>query len=242
MSGFRLGILAAGRTAPEFIGNHGDYPALYERLLAPADPRMTFRPYFAMEDEMPDAVDDCDGWLVSGSRASVCSDEPWMAPLGRFLVGAHTAGAPVVGICFGHQILAEALGGRVEKSARGWGLGVHRYHIEARRPWMAGAGDEFAVQAVHQDQVVVPPPGAEVLATSDFCPCAALAFGRTTMSLQGHPEIDAAYARDLIEARRGGVYPADAADAALATVDTPTDAALVAKWIVAFLKGAAAGR
>jgi GMP synthase-like glutamine amidotransferase len=152
----------------------------------------------------------------------------------------------VVGICFGHQILAEALGGRVEKSAKGWGLGVQDYELVARPGWAAGLPDRFAVRALHQDQVVTLPPDATVLARSPHCDYAALAYGDPeapeAISLQPHPEFDAAFMDDLIALRTGTVLAEDAAAEARAGLAREVHSAHWARLIVGYLHRMVAAR
>jgi GMP synthase-like glutamine amidotransferase len=139
----------------------------------------------------------------------------------------------MVGICFGHQIMAEALDGHVEKSTKGWGTGLHRYSIVGREAWMDGA-DEVAVPASHQDQVVLQPPRTNVVASSEFAPLAALAWtDRPAISFQFHPEFLPAFAKALI-AERYDRIPDPAA--AIASLDSPNDNARVGGWIKRFLK------
>jgi GMP synthase-like glutamine amidotransferase len=241
----KIGILETGEVAEALRDVHGDYPAMFRALLSAADESLAFMPVHVVRGEMPESPFDAEGWIVTGSRHGVYDGLPWIEPLKDFLRACYAARVPVVGVCFGHQILAEALGGRVEKSAKGWGLGVHRYRIGDPPSWMGGKR-EMAARAVHQDQIVVKPPGATVLASSDFCEFAALAYGDPeaplAISVQPHPEFSADYVGDIARMRRGNVVPADVADAALATLDQPTDDRVWAGWMVDFLKAASARR
>lgn len=227
----RIGILEPGVTPDDLIDAHGTMPAMAERLLAPLDPSLRFATWRVVDDVFPASTGDADAWLVMGSKHGVYEDLPWMRRLKDFLRAAVDAGVPVVGICFGHQILAEAMGGRVEKSARGWGVGAQRYALAGS----AGAG-VLAVHAMHQDQVVEPPPGAELIASSDFCPYAGFAYGGRAISFQPHPEFDEAFARALIETRRGHAIPVDVADAALATLGRGVDSVPLARRILDFIR------
>jgi GMP synthase-like glutamine amidotransferase len=141
----------------------------------------------------------------------------------------------MVGVCFGHQIMSEALGGHVEKSDKGWGAGLHRYEIVRREPWMDGdAAAMIAAPASHQDQVVIQPPNTQIVAASDFTPFAAFAWtDRSAISFQFHPEFSPAFAKALI-AERYDIVPDP--DAAIASLDAPNDSARVAGWIRRFLK------
>lgn len=238
----RIGVLEAGRVPPDMADRHDGFGPMMERLLQGAEPGSSVAVYPVLDGVFPEATTAEDGWIVTGSRHGVYDDLPWMRPLKDFLRRAVADRVPVVGICFGHQILADAMGGRVEKSDRGWGVGIHRYRVSRPMPFMAGHAPEFAIQAMHQDQVVELPPGAEVIAGSDFCPYGALAYGTTALSFQGHPEFSADFSGELIRTRKGTLIPDATADAALATLSGGTDAATVGRWIVAFYKAAMAAR
>lgn len=242
----KIGILETGRSRAALIERFGSYPDMFKALLGRTDPSLAFEVYPVVDGEFPDGPEDCDGWVVTGSRHGVYDNLPWMKPLKDFLVRAIEARVPVVGICFGHQILAEALGGRVTKSERGWGVGPHGYEIVAPKPWMGEAEPApLLLNAVHQDQVVELPAGAEIIASSPFCPYAALAYGDAAISFQAHPEFTIPYERALLEVMRGDSVPEPLADAALETLNAPgasNGSDRAAGWIVAFLREAAARR
>ena len=160
----KIGILETGEVHPDLKARHGDYPTMFEKLLGAVDPGLEFATVRVVAGEMPATPGQADAWLVTGSRHGVYDGLPWIEPLKAFLRDCVAARVPVVGICFGHQILAEALGGRAKKSDKGWALGVQDYELTARPGWMDGLPRRFAVRALHQDQVVELPPGATVLA------------------------------------------------------------------------------
>lgn len=173
---------------------------------------------------------------MTGSAAGVYETEPWIGELLDFLRAAKGR-TKLVGVCFGHQAMAQAFGGRVIKSPGGWGIGAHDYQVVGRAPWM-DAATAIRLPASHQDQVVDLPPGAEVIVFSAFTPIAGLAWsGHSAISIQPHPEFDPAYATALIEARQGNVYADDQADRAIASFAGPDDRARVGRWIGAFLRG-----
>lgn len=176
--------------------------------------------------------------LVMGSAAGVYDNHyPWMNPLRDFIRAAYAARTPMVGICFGHQIIADALGGDVRKSEKGWGLGRHIYDVKARPAPIGGALPEFAISCSHQDQVIMPPAEAETFLSSAFTPHAGLVYrnGRT-MTLQPHPEFDDEYTLALAEMRRG-IVPDDVVDAAHRSVSRKSDSEEVAGYLAAFLRG-----
>lgn len=237
----KLGVLQVGPMNPA-LAEHGGYSEMFEALLAPLDPSIVFTSYPVIDDVIPGAVDEQDGWLIGGSKYGVYEDLPWIEPLKDFIRRASAAGVPVVGICFGHQIIAEALGGRVEKSGKGWGLGALSYHLTERGPWMTEAPADLRIHAMHQDQVVEKPEGARVLMQSEFCEYAGLAYGDTVFSMQPHPEFSPEFSHDLIKLRRGQGVPEPVADAALETLGAPVDSKIAGQWIVDFLRRAAATR
>ena len=236
-----IGILETGRPPPDMNGQYPDYPEAFELLLSNAAPDWKYQAFAALEDQLPDSPDQCDAWIITGSRFGAYDPDPWIARLQAFLQLTYSARVPMVGICFGHQLLAQALGGRVIKSPRGWGVGVHQYRVENPPAWMSSIAGSFSIQAFHQDQVVEVPVDAAVVASSDFCPNAALVYGDQAVSFQGHPEMSRDFASELLEARRGVLIPDPVADTALRRMNERADDALVARWIVQFVHHALAG-
>ena len=230
-----IGILETGRPSDDLMAVHKDYPFMCQRLLEDTGQALEFSRFAVLDGEFPSNPSQCDAWLITGSKFGVYEDHDWIGKLKEFLRRAYDRDVPIVGICFGHQILAEALGGRVVKSDKGWGVGIHDYPIAEKRDWMTGAKDMLSIQAYHQDQIVDLPEEAKVLAGTDFCPNAMLVYGNKALSFQGHPEFREDYATDLIKARRGTLLQEDVADRALETVGNPNDSSLVARWIMAFL-------
>lgn len=225
----KIGILETGRPPGDLAATYGDYPAMFRALLGPGFDYVT---YDVEHGQLPKSVDECDAYVVTGSPAGVYDGLPWIAPLDQFLAAARGR-VRLVGICFGHQVMAEAFGGKVTKSDKGWGVGQHTYTITAEQPWMDGAAS-ITIPVSHQDQVVEPPPGATVTAASDFTPYAGLAYGEEAISFQGHPEFARPYAEALVHLRRQRLGE-QVADAALDSLKAPNDDARVGGWIREFL-------
>ena len=222
-----IGILQTGHAADPVREARGDYDEMFRRLLGGHGFRFTT--WNVVDGEFPDGPKAADGWLITGSRHGAYEDLPWIPPLEDLVRAIRASGRPLVGICFGHQIVAQALGGRVEKFQGGWSVGPQTYRIGDR---------EYRVAAWHQDQVVELPPDARVIGKSDFCRYAALAY-EGILTVQPHPEFDAETVAGLIRHRGRGTVPDDLLESAAATLDRPMDRAAMADQIAAFLKGAA---
>lgn len=210
--------------APRF----GAYSGLMRTLLGPAREAVV---YDVTRGERPTSVAAHPAYLLTGSPAGVYDKLPWIAPLLDFIRAAHGR-ARLVGICFGHQAMAQALGGQVVKSPKGWGVGVHRYALAGTAPWLDDGANQVAIPASHQDQVVVKPPGARVVMESDFTPFAGLDYGGA-ISFQPHPEFTSELGVALLESRRDRF--GTATDAAIRSHAEPDDCARVAGWIGRFL-------
>ncbi|MDB5437216.1 MAG: synthase [Phenylobacterium sp.] len=231
----KLGILKTGRPPKACIPEFGTYPDMFIRLLGPD--AYDYRVFAVDEGELPESPRACDAYLITGASAGVYDPLPWIAQAEDFLRAAKGQAA-LVGVCFGHQLMAQAFGGKVIKSPKGWGLGEQDYEVRLREPWMDGAAS-IRLPGSHQDQVVELPPGAEIWAANDFTPMGALAWrDQPAISLQLHPEFEPAYAVSLIEHRREGPYTKDEADRAVASYHGPDDRARVGGWIRNFLSQA----
>ena len=202
----RIGILKCDTVAPALQSAFGDYPDMFRALLGKHRAGWSFRDYDLTAGDFPDSVAQCDAWLLTGSKWGVHDRDDWILRAHELAGELYRARRPTVGICFGHQLMANALGGRVERASRvGWGVGVHTAQIRARRDWMVPARDALPLLVSHQDQVTEPPPGASVLAGHDFCPIDMMQIGDHVLTLQGHPEFEVGYSRALMKRRRAEI-------------------------------------
>lgn len=224
----KIGILKTGDTPAELIGKFGSYPDMFERLLDGNG--FSFATYSVDDDVFPQSSAECDGWLITGSRHGVYDEFAWIGKLEEFIRLAWSGNVPIAGICFGHQIMAQALGGRAEKFAGGWSIGQQHYNL--------AKGGEVTLNAMHQDQVTVCPPDAETIASSEFCKFAGLAYGDFGISFQAHPEYSDIFERELIKLRSGTVVPAELVETALASFDQENDNFLIADQIADFFRAA----
>jgi len=186
-------IIETGLVSPANRERHGSYPQMFEAMIAAADPSVTFDTISIPAGEKLPEPSGLEAILITGSSAGVYDAFDWIAPLEDFVRAAHSADVPMVGVCFGHQLIAQALGGVARKSEKGWGLGRHVYDVAPGNGLIEGT--HIALAASHQDQVITPPPGAKTILSSDFTEHAALLYpGGTTLSVQPHPEFSVGYA------------------------------------------------
>ncbi|PQO41160.1 type 1 glutamine amidotransferase [Blastopirellula marina] len=227
----KIGILQAGYVPEPLAEKYGQYPAMFQRLLAGHG--FEFETYVVAAGQFPESIHACDGWLITGSKDGAYEPHAYIPPLEDLIREIYAAEIPLAGICFGHQIMAQALGGKVAKFDGGWNLGQTRYQIGA---------DEIQCLALHQDQVITKPAGAELIATSDFCVNAGFAYagkrGTKAISFQFHPEFSPAYTRDSIAAKSGNLYTEDQAQTAIDAIGEQNDSTRIGQQLAEFFLAA----
>jgi len=227
-------IIETGVISPENRARHGCFPQMFERLIGEADAAASFATVRLVDGEaLPDPAR-LEAILITGSPAGVYDDLDWIAPLERFVRAAHQARISMVGICFGHQLIAQALGGTVRKSEKGWGIGRHVYDVVPGNGVIDG--ERIAIAASHQDQVIAPPAGATTIFHSAFTPHAGILYANgTAMSVQPHPEFTAAFADTCCEKARQASAPEPLVATAKASLEQPLDSAALGRAIARFL-------
>ena len=227
-----IGLLQCDHVRDEFRHIGGDYDEMFRRWL-PAQ----WRVYDVVSSEAPESIYECSAYVATGSRASVYEDEPWIHRFAALVRAIHSANAPMLGVCFGHQMIAHALGGRVTKCPRGWGIGIHQFRVSRREEWMRPPLDSYSLPMACQDQVDELPAGAVVLAGNAHCPIGMYRVG-SLLGVQGHPEFSPAYAEALMRYRTD-LIGTERVEAAAATLTDPVHASEFAAWARGFLLPAA---
>jgi GMP synthase-like glutamine amidotransferase len=230
----KIGLLECDHVVGRFPQVAGGYREMVADLLGPQLQGLSFAYYDACHGEVP-APAACDAYLCTGSKYSVYDGFDWIGTLSNFIQRLDAAKKPFVGICFGHQMLAHALGGKVARAAQGWGVGVLPMTILRQEPWMRPRQATCKLQYMHQDQVQRLPEQSTVLARSGHCEVAMFRAGETMLGIEGHPEFTVPYGEALIRARAERIG-AGRAQAALESLAQPTDGNVVGRWIAEFLK------
>ncbi len=233
----KIAVLETGRVPEQLIGEHGDYPSMFTTVLgASARPEINFTTIPVIDGTFPAMPEAFDGYVITGSKFGVYDDEPWIAELLQFIRRCAAANIRQVGICFGHQAMAQAFGGNVAKSERGWGCGIHGYEMLEERPWMDPPADRTSVAVMHQDQIQELPEGAIVLGGSEFCPYGVVEYAQgPAISFQCHPEFGKPYAEALINFRAEIYIPQPTAQIGVASMRRDLSSPMVGRWIMNFL-------
>lgn len=234
----KIGILATGITPDELLGQYGSYADMFKQLFALINADFTYDVFDVRDGVFPDSAEQCDGWVITGSKFNVDENRDWMQKLKQLILEIDACKRPLLGICFGHQIIAEAFGGKVEPYQGGWGVGLHRYQLLGDNAFIKDGARSFAISAMHRYQVTEKPDNARTFAQSDFCQYAGLVYGDNILTVQAHPEFNLQYETDLVTIRKGAVIPDDIAEAGLAQLqasNAAADSKRVARWMYDFI-------
>ncbi|MBL4834145.1 MAG: gamma-glutamyl-gamma-aminobutyrate hydrolase family protein [Pseudomonas sp.] len=230
----KIGLLQCDDVAQDLQSAHGNYPQMFEDLLRAQVPDLEMVTYRVMDGEYPSDLTECAAYLTTGSKFGVNDGLAWIDALEEFVRQLWDQRIPLVGVCFGHQLMAKALGGTVGKSEKGWGVGVSFNQVVARKGWMDPWQEKLDLIVSHQDQVVQLPAQAEVLVSSVFCPYYVVQYGGHFMSVQGHPEFCKSYSRDLMEMRKGAIPDARLREGQV-SLYAEVDSELMMRWILNFI-------
>ena len=230
----KLGILNADQVKPEFVKEFGEYPDMFAEIFRAIDPDISLITYELVNGEYPADVDEVDGYVITGSKLSVYDDVPWVHELKSFVKQLHEKKKKVIGICFGHQMVAEALGGAVEQAELGWCVGGHSNQLNKDAESYGLHGQAVLLRSNHKDQVTELPEGAIVLAGNNSCPISSIGIGDHILTFQGHPEFSEGYARALLNMRRE-IFGEELFHTAIDSLEIDPDNHRIASCIIDFV-------
>lgn len=229
----KLGILDCDNVHEDLRKEYVSYSHMFQTLFMRVAPNVSFISYSVIDGVYPESLDECDGYIITGSKSSVYDNDEWLSHLSHYVRALASQRKKMVGVCFGHQLLAHVLGGLTRRSDKGWGVGVMPSKVIANPKWMQPAISSYSLLVSHQDQVVQLPPNAIDIATSPFCSHSAFQLEDYALGFQGHPEFLRDYSRRLMEMRRDRI-PHELIEAGVMSLTESTDHLLVAQWIVNF--------
>ena len=230
----KIGILNADAVKPELAEEFGEYPDMFAEVLLAVDPGLDLVTYEVVQGEYPAHLDEVDAYIITGSKRSVYDEVPWVLRLKEFVVELHETQKTLIGICFGHQMVAEALGGKTSAANAGWCVGVHRFTPTVHAASYGLPSGPINLRANHKDQVIQLPPGGKVLASAEACPIASIGLGKHILTFQAHPEFSEGYARALLTMRRE-IFGEELYRTAITSLKTGADNLQIARHIVDFI-------
>ena len=232
-----IGLLQTDSVLPHLQVVHGDYPAMFRQVLEQTGLSFEMSVFDVEHGCYPADLDECDGYVITGSRMSVYDDEPWIKELGSFVQELDKQQKKLVGICFGHQLVAHVLGGKTQASNKGWGVGCHNSRLLTTVAKNLPGVDEFSLLSSHKDQVSELPPNADLIASNAFCEIAAMRIEDHILTFQGHPEFTREYSNALMEFRRD-IIPEDVVNMGQKSLQGRVDRELAFEWISGFIMNA----
>jgi len=235
----KVGLLECDHVREELRHIAGDYRQMFPALFLQVAPDWEFQFYDVCNSHFPKSADECDVYICTGSKNSVYEDEPWINRLKEFVQQIHASDKVFIGVCFGHQMLGEALGGNVRKSSVGWCVGVHSFELFKLEEWMTPPFSNFNLLMMCQDQVMQLPPESTLLAQTTDCPNAMFKVGDKMLGIQAHPEFSKVYDKALMELRVERIG-ASKVELGITSLELPTHELVFAGWIRKFVNRALA--
>ena len=230
----KLAILKADKVNPKLSPEFGEYADMFDKVFRPYFPDIVLTTYDVQNFEYPTDLDEVDAYIITGSASGVYEELEWIQVLGDFVKKLHRQQKKLIGICFGHQLVAHVLGGKTEKSDKGWGIGVYTVELTEQGKKLSQHQEAMNLFNTHQDQVVIPAEGSEILAGNDFCPFSICKIGDHIFTCQGHIEMTTAYTKGLIDLRRHR-FGEPLYHKAIDSLSQRNDKELLTKWIIDFI-------
>jgi len=235
----KAAILKCDDMLEKFQPEFKSYSNMIFNMFHRVDETLRFEIFDCQLGLFPENVENFDFFIITGSKADSYSDLKWIKQLIQFVKELNAKNKKLIGICFGHQIMALALGGNVSKSSKGWGVGVTTNNILEKPDWMNKAVSELNIIVSHQDQVDDIPDGSSVLAESDFCPYFIVQWNDHFLSIQGHPEWNKEYSNVLMDDRVDRI-PAETIASGKASLTIEPDNQIFTQWMLDFVQYRAA--
>ena len=232
----KIALLLCDHVRPELQVEHQDYPDMFIKLFKAVEPNIKVETFAVVDSIFPNTLHGFDAWLVSGSRHSTLDDLPWIHQLSELILNLVSQKQKIIGVCFGHQLIAQTLGGKVEESNKGRGIGMSTNQIYHKPNWLTADANSFNLIVSHKDQVTLTPESAELIAGSDFCKNYLLQYGNLIFTIQGHPEFSKSYIKALMEIRKAQ-YPSQTYKKANQSLDLVCHDIQIAQWIIQFISG-----
>ena len=229
---FRVGLLDVQRKYSA-IGTSVEH---FSELFSLAGRNYSYHVYDVCGGEIPHSTGACDAFLITGSPAGIYEDRPWIEPLVRFTQACHAEQKKLAGICFGHQLIAQALGGKAERSPKGWGLGLRDFSIVRKAAWINPPAEALRLTFAHRDQVTELPPGAELFAANHFCPNIGFTMNNHIISIQAHPEFSKERMPVLLQLVSDRATESECSNAAETMANDALGRREVATWIANFFE------
>ncbi|KAK0762702.1 hypothetical protein N5P37_005520 [Trichoderma harzianum] len=204
---FNLVVLEFELPADEILNVYGTYGDIISHCLHKcwryhpnASPTLRILKWSVFEEDALPPWNEIHGLLLLGSKYTASDDDPWVISLVKLVQMAYIMNIPMIGVCYGHQIIARALGGKISRNPAGWELGVCKMDMTSIGQKLFGK-DALMVHQMHRDAVVEVPPNIDVLASSCSCKVQMMFQPGRVLTIQGHPEFDSRISKSWLDQR-----------------------------------------
>ena len=227
----KAGLFICDHVQPKLQTQFGDYPDMFASLF----PEFEFQLYDAYNGQFPESLDECEIYMATGSSHSVYENLDWIIQLKKLIQDIYNQNKCFIGYCFGHQLIGEALGGKVEKAPNGWCVGVHEFEITKHQEWMQPFQSPFNLLMMCQDQIIRLPENSITLAGNAHCPIGMIQVGDKFLGIQAHPEYSKEYDQILME-NRVERMEREIVKQGIKSLEKQVDQQLIRDWVIHFVK------